>query len=352
MDIIKLTGVGCPIIIGSEEQSLTQLTQLIPNQQVCIVTNDKIADFYLASLQQALNQFNCKTLIIPDGEIYKNWDTLHKILDFLFQNHFQRNATIIGLGGGVILDIVGFAASCYLRGINFISIPTTLLAQADAAIGGKTGINFQQAKNMLGAFYSPKIILLCPAFLLTLAEREFRAGIAEMIKHALIADEEFFLWLENHLPNILKRDIDTLTIAISKNAEIKTRIVSQDEKEQNLRIILNFGHTIGHALEAASDYQLLHGEAVAIGMLLELSLSNNQGLPSQVNNRVAKLLQQAGLPLTLPHTMRNLPWQKWLIHDKKSRDDSVLLPLLSAIGQTQLAKVPLDLLQKLETHYQ
>jgi len=337
MAIVNASNLNYPILIAETIYQQIDWALHIAGQQVCIVTNEKVANLYLNDLKKTLNKFQCSEIILPDGEQYKNFDSLQKIFQHLIENYHQRSTTIIGLGGGVILDIAGFAAACYQRGVNFISVPTSLLAQVDASVGGKTAINFQQTKNMIGAFYQPQAVLIDPSVLQTLAEREFRSGIAEMIKHGFIADKDYFIWLEKNIDKILQRDLPTLKQAIATNCLIKSKIVQQDEKEKNLRAILNFGHTIGHAIEAESHYEILHGEAVAIGMMLELPLSMQHGLAAETAARLKNLLEQAGLPTALPVGMEVTQLAKWLRHDKKTdKNQSIKMPLLKAIGKAYL----------------
>ncbi len=342
METYKLTGAGSPIIIGSHILNQDSFALEIKAQQVCIITNETIAPLYLKPLQEKLSHLQCDVLILPDGEEHKNFTMLERIFDFLITHHHQRSTTIVGLGGGVILDIAGFAAACYQRGVRFISLPTTLLSQADAAIGGKTAINFHQTKNMIGAFYHPHCILMNPSYLLSLPEREYCAGLAEMIKHGLIADEQFFNWLDQHLEKILARDLPTLEEALVYNAEIKCKVVRQDEREAGLRMILNFGHTIGHALETESQYGLLHGEAVALGMLLELPFSNQEGLPVSVNEKVQSLLERAHLPIRKPISLLKASLKPWIMHDKKAESATINMPLLSKIGHAYIKAMPTE----------
>lgn len=345
METYRLTGAGSPIIIGSHILTKDYFVSQIKAQQVCIITNETIAPLYLKPLQEKLSHLQCDVLVLPDGEEHKNFTTLERIFDFLIAHHHQRSTTIIGLGGGVILDMAGFAAACYQRGVRFISMPTTLLSQADAAIGGKTAINFRQAKNMIGAFYHPHCILMNPHYLISLPQREYCAGLAEMIKHGLIADAKFFNWLDLNLEKILARDLSTLEEALIHNAEIKCKIVREDEKEAGLRMILNFGHTIGHALEAESQYSLLHGEAVALGMLLELPFSNQEGLSVSVNEQVKSLLKRAHLPIHKPISLLKATLKPWIIHDKKAESETINMPLLSEIGHAYIKAIPVEKLE-------
>jgi 3-dehydroquinate synthase len=312
-------------------------TKLISSPKLLIVTDNIVADLYLEQLQSSLVAFDCAHLILSAGEQHKTWSAVELILEQLKHLKFDRSSTIISLGGGVIGDLTGFAAALYMRGINWIQIPTTLLAQVDASIGGKTGCNHLGIKNLLGTFYTPKYVLVDISMLQTLSEREYTAGLAEVVKYGIACDAEFFHWLEAHKQAVKARKEDKLIEMIAKCIAIKLAIVEQDRLDQNKRMVLNFGHTFGHALEAATEFQYyLHGEAVAIGMLLAARLAVKLELLDQhVLDRLTDLLVYLGLPINWNQDVCSA--QKlcsYMKFDKKQRADKLNLILLCAIGKT------------------
>ncbi len=307
----------------------------MPQKRAAIVSNTTVAPLYLEKLQSALEKHgvSCVPIVIPDGEAHKNWETLNHIYDVLLKNHCERNTTIIALGGGVVGDLTGFAAATYLRGVPFIQIPTTLLAQVDSSVGGKTGINHELGKNMIGAFYQPRMVLTDSATLNTLPDRELRAGLAEIIKYGLIRDPAFFEWLEQNMHRLLARDAATLNEAIQRSCENKAEIVAADEKERGVRALLNLGHTFGHAIENGMGYGVwLHGEAVAAGTVLAAELSRRMKLISETEvSRIRRIFIQAGLPITAPR----MPAEKYLqlmALDKKVDAGKTRFILLNRIG--------------------
>ncbi|SFE95498.1 3-dehydroquinate synthase [Nitrosomonas sp. Nm166] len=320
----------------------------LPQKRVAIVSNTTIAPLYLEKLRAALEKHGVISvpIILPDGEVHKNWETLNLIFDALLQNHCERNTAILALGGGVIGDLTGFAAATYLRGVPFIQIPTTLLAQVDSSVGGKTGINHQLGKNMIGAFYQPRMVLADSATLNTLPDRELRAGLAEIIKYGLIRDPAFFDWLEQNMHRLLARDPVTLNKAIQRSCENKAEIVAADEKEKGIRALLNLGHTFGHAIENGMGYGVwLHGEAVAAGTVLAAELSRRMKLINEGDvNRIRKIFIQAGLPVTAP----KMPPEKYLqlmMLDKKVDAGKTRFILLNRIGEAVMrADIPPALL--------
>ena len=333
---VTLTHCSYPIYIGHAIFTQKELWQkLIVGSQICIVTNDTIAPIYLSQLASVFSEYQCNTIILPDGEVYKNFEQWQKIFDDLIENHHRRSTTLIALGGGVIGDITGFAAACYQRGVNFIQVPTTLLAQVDASIGGKTGINYQQQKNLLGAFYQPKAVVIDTIFLSTLPEREFRAGLAEVIKYALIHDESFFDYLYKHVDKILARSSDVLVYVIEECVKIKINFVEQDERdEMGKRALLNFGHTFGHALESAMNFSILHGEAVAWGMRNACQLSQRLGYLSHDDvMKIEKLLEICGLLIQAPKTVTASFLLSAMMLDKKNAGNKVTLILLKNLGE-------------------
>ena len=270
---------------------------LVPGMQVFLVSNETVGPLYSASLGKTLEKFETSGYELPDGERFKNLEYFSVLLDRLVDSGMHRDATILSLGGGVVSDIAGFAAACYQRGIAHIICPTTLLAQADAAIGGKTAINHEGGKNLVGAFHQPLAVVSDLATLDTLDDRHMRAGMAEIVKSALIADETFFTWLESHAGEVLMRDQQALIHAIESTCRIKARIVSEDEKESGPRALLNLGHSFAHAIETESDYRYLHGEAVAVGLLLAAEVAVRVGLAgAELVQRICNLNEKCGLP--------------------------------------------------------
>lgn len=327
-----------PIFIGSSTTTMDLVALIVPfikGKQVLIVTNDVVAPLYLAAVVQGLSErFEVVSCILPDGEVHKNQNCINTIYDTLMAHHFARDCTLIALGGGVIGDMVGFAAASYMRGVNFVQIPTTLLAQVDSSVGGKTGINHPLGKNMIGAFWQPVCVLADMATFATLPEREFAAGMAEVIKYALIFDEQFLTWLEQHTAQILAKDSQILSEMVYRCCDYKAKIVASDERESGKRALLNFGHTFGHIIETHEGYgKWLHGEAVSVGMMQALVMSHKLGLIGQAQIvRVAKLLTSFGLPIKPPviavQTALDL-----MGHDKKVQQGKIRLILLKALGE-------------------
>ena len=328
-----------PIYIGSGGLDRTNLLlQHIDSQQVAIVTNETIAPLYLRQVVASLVGKKIETIVLPDGEQYKTLDMTSRIFDQLLTRKFSRNATLIALGGGVVGDIAGFAAACYQRGIAFIQIPTTLLAQVDSSVGGKTGVNHPLGKNMIGAFYQPLCVLADTDVLQTLDNQQLSAGIAEIIKYGLIRDKEFFTWLEKHIEALLARDEAALSFAIERSCVNKAEIVAEDEKESGIRAILNLGHTFGHAIESGSGYGVyLHGEAVAIGICQAADLSFRTGrINGQDVKRIVALFSKAKLPVVPPKNLGANNFLELMAVDKKNIDGEIRLILLDSIGQATL----------------
>lgn len=327
-----------PIFIGSELVERAELfSEYIAGKQVCIVTNDTVAKLYLAGLEQALSDASREvhSVVLPDGEQYKNLETLNLIFDELLQQRFNRSVTLIALGGGVIGDMTGFAAACYQRGVNFIQIPTTLLSMVDSSVGGKTGVNHPLGKNMIGAFYQPQAVVADVAVLKTLPPRELAAGVAEVIKYGLICDYEFFEWLEANIARVMAGDVDALAYCIERSCQNKAQVVAQDEREGGIRAILNLGHTFGHAIETAQGYGAwLHGEAVGAGMVMALDLSQRMGLISQADlSRAVTLIKRANLPVVAPADMTETQFFELMSVDKKVQDGRLRLVLLNSLGE-------------------
>lgn len=299
-----------------------------------IVSNDVVAPLYLEALTSALSGRDFEVHIIPDGEPFKTTETWYSIIDTLVGMQARRDANIIALGGGVVGDITGFAAACYMRGIRFLQAPTTLLAQVDASVGGKTAINHKKGKNLVGAFHQPAAVIIDSATLSTLEDREFRAGLAEVVKYGAIRDTGFFSWMEQNADAINRRDIEALDYLIHQSVSNKAEIVAQDEREAGVRALLNFGHSFGHALEAETAYsRFLHGEAVAIGMVVAARLSESRVLCAEgTTSRLSTLLTRFGLPVTFPAETSIDALTAALDLDKKAVATGLRLILLNAIG--------------------
>ncbi len=326
-----------PIHIGSGLlQRADLLASHLPYKRAALISNETVFPLFGTCLLKNLTSSGVETVpvILPDGESHKTWETLDRIFDALLSHALDRKSTLIALGGGVIGDLVGFAAATYQRGVPFIQIPTTLLAQVDSSIGGKTAVNHARGKNMIGSFYQPKLVLADTDTLKTLPQREFCAGLAEVIKYGLIRDAEFFSWLEAHLDNLLARDSAALTHAILRSCENKAAVVAADEREQGERALLNLGHTFGHAIEVALGYgQWLHGEAVAAGTVMAARLSCELGHCSEADlKRAIAILERAGLPVQAPAIAAERMLELMQL-DKKNESGQIRLILLHGIGE-------------------
>jgi len=337
---VELGRRSYPIYIGRGILSARELYAglLPPSAQLMIVTNTTVKKLYLAGVKAALSDYVTSSYVIPDGETYKNLDTLNDIVTELLKNHFDRGCWLVALGGGVVGDITGFAAACYQRGVDFIQIPTTLLAQVDSSVGGKTAVNHEMGKNMIGAFHQPRGVIADTAVLDSLPAREFSAGLAEVIKYGLIRDAEFFAWLEENMEKIMARDADALEHVIELSCRNKAEVVAADEREAGLRAILNLGHTFGHAVETALHYHTwLHGEAVGAGMLMAADLSVRQGwLDAGDAERIRQLLERAGLKTALPPKLHGANLRDIMAVDKKARGGRLNLILLKGIGRAEV----------------
>jgi 3-dehydroquinate synthase len=325
-----------PIYIGAELLARSNvLASHIVGRHVAIVTNETVAPLYLAQLERLLEGYAVTSLVLPDGERYKTWETLQLIFDGLLGARHDRRTTVIALGGGVIGDMAGFAASCYQRGVNFIQVPTTLLSQVDSSVGGKTGINHPLGKNMVGAFHQPQAVLIDTATLATLPPRELSAGLAEVIKYGLICDEPFLDWLEEHMPALRALDQEALTAAITHSCSAKARVVAADERESGVRATLNLGHTFGHAIETHQGYGVwLHGEAVAVGTVMALDMSERLGwITAAERERAVRLFIAAGLPVVPPKDMTPEDFMEHMAVDKKVLDGKLRLVLLRGLGE-------------------
>ena len=328
-----------PIYIA---QNLLQQAEVyrrhISSRQVLIVSNETVAPLYLEQVQQALSGYQVETVVLPDGEKYKNLEVLNKIFDSLLDHRFDRGCTLLALGGGVVGDMTGFAAACYQRGVKFVQVPTTLLSQVDSSVGGKTGVNHPLGKNMIGAFHQPQCVLIDIDTLNSLPDRELSAGLAEVIKYGLINDPGFFDWLEQNMDALLARDPGPLIHAIERSCADKSAIVAADEKEAGQRALLNLGHTFGHAIETGMGYGVwLHGEGVGAGMCMAANLSERLGwLERRDLVRIEALVARAGLP-TRPPAIPAADFLQLMAVDKKVLDGKLRLVLLKGIGKAVVA---------------
>ncbi len=337
-----------PITIGSG--LLTNrglLERQIPGRDLLIVTDSTVAELYLAKLAGSLGQRHIAECILPDGEQHKTLQTAGRVFDALVANKMNRDATVLALGGGVVGDIAGFAAACYQRGIGYVQIPTTLLAQVDSSVGGKTGVNHAGGKNLIGAFHQPRAVIADTDALATLPDRQLRSGLAEVIKYGCVWDPLLFDWLDASIARLLARDAEALSYAIRRSCEIKATVVARDERESGLRAILNFGHTFGHAIEAATAYETyLHGEAVGLGMLIAADLSLRSGLiDAALKERVRDLLARTGLPTEAPRIGAAQAFELMQM-DKKVLAGALRLVLLEKPGRAvitaEYSKAALD----------
>ncbi|ENM5812688.1 3-dehydroquinate synthase [Vibrio mimicus] len=331
-----------PISIGAGLFANPALLSLSAKQKVVIITNQTVAPLYASSIISLLEQIGCQhaLLELPDGEQYKTLETFNTVMSFLLEHNYSRDVVIIALGGGVIGDLVGFAAACYQRGVDFIQIPTTLLSQVDSSVGGKTAVNHPLGKNMIGAFYQPKAVVIDTNCLATLPKREFAAGMAEVIKYGIIYDEAFFYWLEEQMDALYTLDEQALTYAIARCCQIKADVVAQDEKESGIRALLNLGHTFGHAIEAHMGYgNWLHGEAVAAGTVMAAKTALLQALIDQTQfERIVAILKKAQLPIRTPDSMTFADFMQHMMRDKKVLSGELRLVLPTSIGTSAVVK--------------
>ena len=333
---VKLGNRSYPIYVGSGAMALAaELDQAIPARDVLLVTNTTVGPLYSASMKAALAPRRCVELELPDGETHKTLANVSRMLDVLVANRFARDACVVALGGGVVGDMAGFAAACYQRGIAFVQVPTTLLAQVDSSVGGKTGVNHPGGKNLIGAFHQPAAVFADTDTLRSLPDRELRAGFAEVLKYGLIVDRGFFDWLEANASKLLSRDTSALIHAIKRSCEIKAEIVARDEHERGDRALLNLGHTFGHAIESATNYtSWLHGEAVGAGMLLAADMSQRLGwVTADDVARVERVLHAFGLRTDVSSLTAATLADKMKI-DKKVAAGRIRLVLLKAIGKS------------------
>jgi 3-dehydroquinate synthase len=333
---VELEDRSYPISIGAgllRQQALLQAA--VPSNDILLVSNTIVAPLYAKALTSALPGRRIVEVILPDGEQHKSLAIAGRVFDVLVANRFGREAVVLALGGGVVGDLAGFVAACYQRGIDFVQVPTTLLAQVDSSVGGKTGVNHPGGKNLIGAFHQPAAVFADTNTLNTLPDRELRAGLAEVIKYGLIVDQAFFDWLEGHADRLLARDPFALAHAIKRSCEIKAEIVARDEREHGDRALLNLGHTFGHAIESATNYSSwLHGEAVGAGMLLAADMSERLGWVSAADvSRVERILRKFGLPVDVSALSAGTLAEKMKI-DKKVAAGRIRLVLLKAIGKS------------------
>lgn len=333
------------IVVGTGllAQAGSEVAALLPSERVAVVTNPTIAPLYLARVTDSLNQagFRTRAIEIADGEEHKNLASLASIYDRLLEDGIDRGSVIVALGGGVVGDVTGFAAATILRGVPYVQIPTTLLAQVDSSVGGKTAINHARGKNLIGAFYQPRLVLCDIETLATLPRREFLAGMAEVIKYGVILDAELFALIEEHLDAILAQDRALLIHIVRRSCELKATVVSQDERESDYRAILNFGHTLAHAVENLTAYHTyLHGEAVALGMVAAARVSCARGhCNADVVERIERLLERAGLPVGLPGSLAVDDLAQAIERDKKARDGRVKFVCVDEIGRASFEQM-------------
>lgn len=337
---VALGSRSYPIHIGAGLLGREELiAPHIVGRQVLVVSNETVAPLYYAAVHQSLGAYRVAQVVLPDGEEYKTLDVANRIFDALLRERFDRRCTLVALGGGVVGDITGFAAAVYQRGVAFIQVPTTLLAQVDSSVGGKTGVNHPLGKNMIGAFHQPRCVLADTDTLNTLDNRQLAAGIAEVVKYGLIRDPEFFAWLEDNMDALLRRDPMVLAQAIEVSCRNKAEIVAADEREAGVRALLNLGHTFGHAIETGVGYgEWLHGEAVAAGMVMAADLARRMGWISQPDmERIEALLSRAGLPIRGPAQLAPERFLELMAVDKKVLDGTLRLVLLRGIGQAAIS---------------
>jgi len=323
-----------PIVVGSGLlNGGFDLSKYVVGSDCLVVSNESVAPLYLHSIMANLSNKNVATVILPDGESHKTLATMQTILDALVESGANRDTTLVALGGGVVGDIAGFAAACYLRGVAFIQVPTTLLSQVDSSVGGKTGVNHPGGKNFIGAFHQPQVVMIDTDTLMTLPDRELKAGLAEVIKYGAICDLAFLGWLEENMQALLQKDAAALAYAICRSCELKAEVVAEDERESGRRAILNFGHTFGHAIEHCQGYgEWLHGEAVAAGMVMAAHLS---GIQAADLARLTALIEAAGLPVE-PPAIEASDWLKVMGMDKKVQQKQLRFVLLETLGNAHV----------------
>jgi 3-dehydroquinate synthase len=333
---VSLGDRSYPIIVGNGLLGgAFDLSEFVAGDDCLVVSNVTVAPLYGDRILANLVGKQTTTIELPDGEAHKSVGTMQTILDKLVESRANRDTTVIALGGGVVGDITGFAAACYMRGVSFIQIPTTLLAQVDSSVGGKTGVNHPEGKNLIGAFHQPQVVMIDTDTLTTLPDRELKAGMAEVIKHGAISDIEFFNWLEENMQALLDKEPAALAHAIQRSCEIKAGVVAEDEREAGRRAILNFGHTFGHAIEHCLGYgECLHGEAVAIGMIMAAELS---GIAESEVSRLRSVVTAAGLPVAPPAIAAD-DWMRAMGMDKKVQQKKLRFVLLQSLGNAHVTE--------------
>jgi 3-dehydroquinate synthase len=333
---VNLGDRSYPIVIGNGLlDGGFDLSEFVAGDDCLIVSNVTVAPLYRDRILANLAGKEAMTIELPDGEAYKTVATVERVLDKLVETGANRDTTVIALGGGVVGDITGFAAACYMRGVSFIQVPTTLLAQVDSSVGGKTGVNHPQGKNLIGAFHQPRVVMIDTETLATLPERELKAGLAEVIKYGAICDREFFAWLESNIQALLDKQPEALAYAIQRSCELKAEVVAEDERESGRRAILNFGHTFGHAIEHCLGYgECLHGEAVAIGMIMAAELS---GIAETEISQLRSLIAAAGLKVTPPAIAAD-NWMQAMGMDKKVLKKKLRFVLLKKLGDAHITE--------------
>ncbi len=340
---VELGERAYPIHIGANLIDRAELyAPHVRGRVAAIVTNETVAPLYAERLEGALHAGGARRalrIVLPDGEAFKTWQTLDRVFAALLEARADRKTVLVALGGGVVGDITGFAAATYQRGIAHLQVPTTLLAQVDSSVGGKTAINHALGKNMVGAFHQPDAVIADTSTLATLPAREFAAGLAEVVKYGAISDFDFLAWIEANVDCLLARNAEALAYAIRRSCEIKAAIVAEDERESGARALLNFGHTFGHAIESAAGYGIvLHGEAVATGMALAARFSARLGrVPGADAARLVNLLERLRLPVTAPHFPRDT-WLEYMGRDKKNEGGRITLILLDALGRASVVR--------------
>ena len=331
---VSLGDRSYPIIVGNGLLNAAfDLSTFVVGDDCLIVSNETVAPLYQDAVLANLAGKKVSTIELPDGEAHKSIGTMQTILDKLVETGANRDTTVVALGGGVVGDIAGFAAACYMRGVSFIQVPTTLLAQVDSSVGGKTGVNHPRGKNLIGAFHQPQVVMIDTDTLATLPDRELKAGLAEVIKYGAICDFDFLGWLENNMPALLDKEPEALAYAIQRSCELKAEVVAEDERESGRRAILNFGHTFGHAIEHCCGYgEWLHGEAVAAGMIMAAELSD---ISETDVARLRALVTAADLP-TRPPAIAADDWMRAMGMDKKVQKKTLRFVLMRALGDAEV----------------
>ncbi|PMG80602.1 3-dehydroquinate synthase [Vibrio breoganii] len=328
--------LGDPALFSSLFPSSKDLSQ----QQVVIITNTTVGPLYAEKVKHQFVELGCKTRVLelPDGEQFKSLETFNDVMSFLLEENYSRDVLLVALGGGVIGDLVGFVAACYQRGVDFVQIPTTLLSQVDSSVGGKTAVNHPLGKNMIGAFYQPKSVIIDIDTLATLPDREFAAGMAEVVKYGIIIDKPFFEWIEQHIQSLTALESSSITKAIANCCQIKADVVAQDEKESGVRALLNLGHTFGHAIEAELGYgKWLHGEAVSSGTVMAARAAAHAGMLDSIDvDTIKSLLEACHLPVHTPESMSGEDFMKHMMRDKKVLSGRLRLVLPDAIGSSKV----------------